>query len=288
MSIPTRKPAWLRTKLPQAAEYEQVRAIVRDGGLNTVCRQANCPNQYECFSKKTATFLILGERCSRTCGYCAVAHGPEGLPDPDEPQKVAEAARKMGLTFVVVTSVTRDDLPDGGAGHFAATIAALKAEIPGVQVEVLIPDFQGEVAALETVLQAGPNVLNHNLETVARLYPTVRPEAVYGRSLDLLASSLSLAPKIPTKSGLMLGLGETDAEIDQTLHDLRFSGCTMLTLGQYLQPSKDHLPIDRYVTPEEFDRWKQRALDLGFTKVASGPLVRSSYHAETLNSAGEV
>lgn len=288
MSIPTRKPAWLRTKLPQAAEYEQVRAIVRDGGLNTVCRQANCPNQYECFSKKTATFLILGERCSRTCGYCAVAHGPEGLPDPDEPQKVAEAARKMGLKFVVVTSVTRDDLPDGGAGHFAATIAALKAEISGVQVEVLIPDFQGEVAALETVLQAGPNVLNHNLETVARLYPTVRPEAVYGRSLDLLASSLSLAPKIPTKSGLMLGLGETDAEIDQTLHDLRFSGCTMLTLGQYLQPSKDHLPIDRYVTPEEFDRWKQRALDLGFTKVASGPLVRSSYHAETLNSEGEV
>lgn len=278
------KPPWLKTRLPNATEYEKVRAIVKKGRLNTVCQQANCPNQFECFSQKTATFLILGDRCSRTCGYCAVHHGPQGLPDAEEPRQVAQAALTMGLKFVVLTSVTRDDLADGGAAHFARTIAELRQTIPAVKVEVLIPDFQGDLQALQTVLQACPDVLNHNLETVERLYPTVRPEAIYRRSLDLLHSSLKLAPTIPTKSGLMLGLGETDGEIDTALQDLRAAGCTMLTLGQYLQPTVNHLPIDRYVTPEEFNGWKKRAHELGFTKVASGPLVRSSYHAEALNA----
>ncbi len=276
------KPKWIRRRLPSGPEYQQIRSVVRDSRLHTVCQEAQCPNIWECFSCRTATFLILGSRCTRNCGFCAVAHGPDSPPDPEEPFRVAEAAERMGLKYVVVTSVTRDDLPDGGAGQFAATILAIKEKIEDVRVEVLIPDFQGDAGALTTVLDARPDVLNHNLETVPRLYPTVRPQADYRQSLALLRRAKTLAPAIPTKSGLMLGLGETENEIARTLADLRTTGCTMLTMGQYLQPSPEHLPVERYVRPEVFDALKESALRLGFTDVASGPLVRSSYHADEL------
>ena len=276
------KPQWLKRRLPTGPAYEQIRAMIRDGALHTVCQEAKCPNQWECYSNRTATFLILGAKCTRNCRFCAVDHGPEGPPDPEEPQRVAEAARTMGLSYVVVTSVTRDDLADGGASVYADTIRALHDRIDKVQVEVLIPDFQGDRSALETVVSAGPEVLNHNLETVPRLYERVRPQAVYKRSLALLRRVRGIDPTMPTKSGLMLGLGETDAEIEQTLADLLSAGCRMLTLGQYLQPSRAHLPVARYVPPEEFDNWRRRALSMGFSQVASGPFVRSSYHARDL------
>ena len=276
------KPAWLRKRLPTGPAYERVRAMIKNGSLHTVCQEAKCPNQWECFSHKTATFLILGDRCTRNCGFCAVAHGPRGALDTREPRRVAAAAASLELKYVVVTSVTRDDLPDGGAGIFAETIRQLRKHIRDVKVEVLIPDFAGSRSALELVLAAAPDVLNHNLETVSRLYPVVRPEAVYTRSLDLLATAARLAPAIPTKSGLMLGLGETDDEIANALSDLLTAGCKMLTLGQYLQPTKEHLPVDKYIEPEVFDRWKQKALDAGFEQVASGPFVRSSYQAHVL------
>lgn len=278
------KPPWLTRRLPTAPEYEEVRTLIRKGRLHTVCEEARCPNQFECFSHRTATFLILGSRCTRNCRFCSVAHGPEGPPDPDEPVRVAEAAARMGLRYVVVTSVTRDDLPDGGAGHFAETIREIRRRIPAARVEVLIPDFQGDPDALRTVLEARPDVLNHNIETVPRLYPRVRPEAVYERSLALLDRAAGMAPDIPTKSGLMLGLGETDAEVRETLGDLRRVQCRWITIGQYLQPSGGHLPVERYVPPEEFEAWRRTALAMGFTGAASGPFVRSSYHAEALFS----
>lgn len=284
---PQPKPAWLRRRLPTGPAYESVRAMIKNGSLHTVCQEAKCPNQWECFSHKTATFLILGNRCTRTCGFCAVAHGPQGLPDEREPERVADAAAGLELKYVVVTSVTRDDLADGGASVFAATIKALRARIKEVKIEVLIPDFAGSRSALETVLSAAPDVLNHNLETVPRLYPLVRPEAAYSRSLKLLKDTSRLAPSIPTKSGLMLGLGETDDETERTLSDLLTVGCKMLTLGQYLQPTKAHLPVEKYVEPERFDRWKQAALNAGFEQVASGPFVRSSYQAHILYSDRE-
>jgi lipoic acid synthetase len=255
---------------------------VERGRLHTVCQEAKCPNIWECFSARTATFLILGDRCTRNCGFCAVATGPQGPPDPEEPQRVADAAAAMQLAYVVVTSVTRDDLTDGGACHFAETIGRIRERLPEARIEVLIPDFQGHRHALQRVVQARPDVLNHNIETVARLYPTVRPQAIYARSLELIKRVGVYDPSIPTKSGLMLGLGETEDEIRQSLADLRAAGCRMLTLGQYLQPSKQHLPVNRFVTPEEFDRWKTAAVAMGFTEVASGPFVRSSYHAGEL------
>ncbi len=263
--------------------------MLKAGKLHTVCQEAQCPNIWECFSCGTATFLILGSRCTRNCTFCAVAHGPDGPPDPEEPFNVAEAAAALGLSYVVVTSVTRDDLKDGGAGHFADTIRRLKEKIPGVRVEVLIPDFGGDKDDLKTVLDAGPDVLNHNIETVDRLYSAVRPQAVYERSLELIRRVGVMAPQIPTKSGLMLGLGETEEEIRQTLKDLRAVGCKMLTLGQYLQPSRAHLEVARYVPPEEFAQWETEARKIGFEQVASGPLVRSSYHAGELfeGNAGE-
>ncbi len=281
----TPKPAWLRRRLPTGKGYETIRSMIREGDLHTVCQEAKCPNQWECFSHRTATFLILGSRCTRDCRFCAVAHGPEGLPDINEPKRVAEAAANMGLKYVVVTSVTRDDLPDGGAKHYARTIQALRDRIPGVHVEVLIPDFQGDLSALSTVIDAGPDVLNHNLETVARLYLRVRPQAVYGRSLELLSRAHDLNAKIPTKSGLMLGLGETDEEIHEVLKDLLTAHCRILTLGQYLQPTPNHLPVERYVPPEAFERFKVEALSMGFEQVAAGPFVRSSYHAGELFDA---
>jgi len=224
----------------------------------------------------------MGPRCTRRCRFCAVEQGPPGPPDPKEPARVAEVVKRMGLRYVVVTSVTRDDLPDGGAGIFAATIEALRGMMPGVLVEVLIPDFLGSADALRTVLDAHPSVLNHNIETVPRLYPSVRPGAAYLRSLGIFERARAYAPSIPLKSGLMLGLGESDDEVKETLGDLRAAGCGILTLGQYLQPTRDRLPVERFVPPEEFDRWKEIALTMGFSDAASGPFVRSSYRAQEL------
>jgi lipoic acid synthetase len=280
--IRTGKPAWLRRKLPSGPEFEQIRSMIGKGQLHTVCQEANCPNQFECFSARTATFLILGATCSRNCRFCNIEGGrPEPL-DPDEPRRVAHAAAKMKLHYVVVTSVTRDDLEDGGSGHFAATIHALRQEIPGVQVEVLIPDFQGDRRSLDRVLAARPDVLNHNMETVRRLYATVRPQADYDRSLELLARVKNTAASIPAKSGIMLGLGETEAEVRQVIADVYRTGCRMLTIGQYLQPTPDHLPVVDFIPPQEFERWRQFALETGFEKVAAGPFVRSSYHAGSM------
>ena len=279
------KPPWLKRSIPSGATYQRVRRLLKDGDLHTVCEEACCPNLGECFSRGTATFLILGDRCTRHCRFCAVGHGPLGPPDPHEPQRVAEAAKAMALKYVVVTSVTRDDLPDGGAGLFAQTILALREKVPGTLVEVLIPDFQGDDEALKKVMEARPDVLNHNVETVPRLYPMVRPGAVYERSLRLLKKAREIDRSVATKSGLMLGLGEADDEIGRALQDLVEAGCTMLTLGQYLQPSRDHLPVERFIPPEEFDRWKETALRMGFVEVASGPFVRSSYHARELYQA---
>jgi len=241
-----------------------------------------CPNQFECFAKGTATFMILGDRCSRNCRFCAVGHGPQGPPDPDEPARVATAVRTLGLAYCVLTSVTRDDLADGGAAHFAATIGAIRGQNPQPLVEVLIPDFQGDSQALATVLTARPEVLNHNLETVARLYPTVRPEAGYHRSLDLLRRSKVIAPEVVTKCGIMVGLGETTEELTRLFLDLRRTGCDILTIGQYLQPSRSHLPVARFLHPEEFTALEHQALALGFGAVAAAPFVRSSYQAEAL------
>ena len=276
------KPPWLKRPIPSGATCHQIQNLLNKSQLHTVCQEARCPNLGECFSHGTATFLILGDRCTRNCGFCAVAHGPLAPPDPEEPARVAEAVKGMGLRHVVITSVTRDDLPDGGARQFAETIRAIQEKTPDARVEVLIPDFQGSLSALKTVMDAQPHVLNHNIETVPRLYPSVRPGAIYERSLQLLMRVQNLDPSIPTKSGLMLGLGETPREIHQTLLDLLQVGCSLLTLGQYLQPSKEHLPVLRFIPPAEFERWRDRALQMGFMEVASGPFVRSSYHAEEL------
>jgi len=276
------KPSWLRRRLPTGPTYEKIRSMIRNDRLHTVCQEAKCPNMWECYSQKTATFLIMGSRCTRNCRFCSVETGPLHPPDPGEPLRVANVARRMQLKYVVVTSVSRDDLSDGGAGIFAQTIVEIRKMIPNVCVEVLIPDFQGSHAALQTVLKARPDVLNHNLETVPRLYPRVRPQADYRRSLDLIQKSNQSAPDVPTKSGLMLGLGERHNEIHQSLQDLKDANCQMLTLGQYLQPSKRHLPVTRFIPPEEFEEWRQTALNMGFSQVASGPFVRSSYHANQL------
>ena len=278
-----RKPPWLKRRLPTGRNYEHVRRLLEKSCLHTVCQEAKCPNLWECFSKETATFLIMGSRCTRNCRFCAVEHGPMSPLDPGEPERVAEAVKALDLEYVVVTSVTRDDLHDGGAGHFAATIQSIRKSSPGIRIEVLIPDFMGSPKALELVMDAGPDVLNHNLETVKRLYPTVRPEAVYERSLKLLKNARESAPPdLPIKSGLMLGLGETRAELIQAFQDLLRHGCSLLTLGQYLQPSKSHLDVSRFVPPDEFDSLREAALDMGFHDVASGPFVRSSYQAKEL------
>jgi lipoic acid synthetase len=283
--IHTRKPRWLKRSLPTGATYEKVRARLKKSRLHTVCQEAKCPNIWECFSQGTATFLIMGPSCTRTCRFCAVAHGPIGPPDPGEPARVAEAAQSMRLSYVVITSVTRDDIHDGGATLFAKTINEIRARMPDAIVEVLIPDFHGNTNALETVVKANPDVLNHNLETVPRLYHSVRPEADYSRSLELLGQSKKYNPTMLTKSGLMLGLGEFADEVDKTLRDLLEAGCSTLTLGQYLQPTREHLQVERFIHPEEFDKWKETALEMGFSEVASGPFVRSSYHAKELYQA---
>jgi lipoic acid synthetase len=281
-TVLVQKPRWLRRPLPTGSAYEKVKGMIKGDQLHTVCQEAKCPNMWECFSQKTATFLIMGSRCTRNCRFCSVLPDPLEPPDPGEPARVADVAHRMGLKYVVVTSVTRDDLPDGGASLFAETIEEIRRKMPDACVEVLIPDFQGSREALHKVLQARPDVLNHNIETVVRLYPRVRPQASYARSLMLIRRAHEYDAMLPTKSGLMLGLGEKKAEVEKTLEDLLTAGCRLLTLGQYLQPSKNHLPVERFIPPQEFDAWRKKAVKLGFAEVASGPFVRSSYHAKEL------
>jgi lipoyl synthase len=279
---PERLPEWVRRTVLNTEENRHVRQILKSQGLNTICESGRCPNKGECWSKGTATFMLMGSVCTRTCRFCAVNKGrPEPL-DPTEPQRIVEAAKQMGLRHIVLTSVNRDELPDQGSNHFAATIRALYEEIPGIAVEVLTPDFQGHRECIATVLEAKPTVYNHNVETVPRLYKRVRPGSKYQRSLDVLRMSKEIDKNIHTKSGLMLGLGETREEVVEVMRDLRAVGCNFLTLGQYLRPTRDNLPVQRYVTPEEFDDLGKTGWELGFNMVHSGPLVRSSYHAGEL------
>jgi lipoic acid synthetase len=273
------KPDWLKVRAPGSENYLRLKGLMRQLGLHTVCEEANCPNIGECWNHGTATFMILGDTCTRSCGYCNVTHGAPKPPDLAEPAKVASAIHAMELAYVVVTSVDRDDLPDCGASHFANTISETRSRIPSCRIEVLIPDFKGSEASLRTVLDAGPDVLNHNIETVPRMYRTARPGGRYDRALEVLDRSRAYAPQIPTKSGLMVGLGEEWDEVVQTLTDLRSVGCQIVTIGQYLRPSLANLPMSRYYTPGEFADLKRIALDMGFGHVESGPLVRSSYHA---------
>jgi len=281
-----RLPRWLIPKAPKRAELERLGGMLGEMGLHTVCQSARCPNVGECFGRGTATFLILGDTCTRNCRFCAVKTGCPSEPDPEEPRRVAEAAAMLGLRHVVVTSVTRDDLADGGAGQFAATIRAVRELMPGARVEVLVPDFEGDRDALGEAMAAGPDVLNHNVETIQRLYPEVRPQADYARSLELLKRAGEMAAGAMTKSGFMVGLGESEEEVGVLLRDLREAGVQAVTIGQYLQPSREHFPAARYVRPEEFERYDGRARELGFAHVMSGPLVRSSYHAGELCGSG--
>lgn len=276
------KPPWLRRKLPAQGAISQVSTVVQEQALHTVCVAAHCPNQMECFSSGTATFLLLGPACTRRCTFCAVDKVGLQAPDPEEPERTAAAIAALGVDFCVLTMVSRDDLPDGGAQHVARTIAAVRRTCPGIGIEVLISDLGGNQDAWRTVLDANPEVLNHNLETVPRLYPNARPQADYQRSLELLGAAAGRQPDMATKSGLMLGLGETRAEILQSLDDLRDAGCVLLTLGQYLAPSQQHHPVRRYVHPEEFSEYEAEALRRGFSGVESAPLVRSSYRAASL------
>ena len=273
------KPPWLRVRAPGGPGYLRLARLTRELGLNTVCREASCPNIGECWQRGTATFMILGSVCTRSCGYCNVVHGAPGAVDPGEPARLAEAVAALGLDYVVVTSVDRDDLPDGGASVFAASIRAIRRRAPACRVEVLVPDFSGRTRDLERVLDAGPDVLNHNLETVERLYRRARPGGRYGRALGLLDHARRRRPDTPTKSGLMVGLGESRAELLTALADLRRAGCGIVTIGQYLRPSAAHLPVARYYHPDEFEVLRDHARRLGFGHVESGPLVRSSYHA---------
>jgi lipoic acid synthetase len=273
------KPEWLKVRAPGSENYLRLKGIMRELGLHTVCEEANCPNIGECWHHGTATFMILGDTCTRSCGYCNVIHGAPAPPDAAEPVKVASAIHAMALDYVVVTSVDRDDLADFGATQFARTIAETRLRMPDTRIEVLIPDFQGDPAALRIVLDARPDVLNHNIETVPRLYRTARPGGRYERALGVLRRSRELAPDIPTKSGLMVGLGEHWEELVQVLGDLRAAGVSIVTIGQYLRPSLANLPMERYYAPAEFAELKRIGLELGFGHVESGPLVRSSYHA---------
>jgi lipoic acid synthetase len=273
------RPAWLRAPAPAGENYRELKRLVGELKLHTVCESAACPNVGECWNRRTATFMILGNVCTRRCGFCAVQKGAPLAVDYDEPRRVAEACEILGLKYAVVTSVNRDDRKDGGAELFALTIEAIRERIPGCRVEVLVPDFQGSHAAMEIVMNAHPDVLNHNIETVPRLYRQVRLGARYERSLDMLAYAKRVRPFAPTKSGLMLGLGENPEEALQVMRDLRAHGVDILTLGQYLRPSQKHLPIIRYIPQNEFDEFKRMGYEMGFTHVESGPLVRSSYHA---------
>jgi len=274
-----RKPEWLKVDIGRG-KCKTVNRTLQSYGLNSVCEQAGCPNRGECFSSGTATFMLLGKNCTRNCTFCKVTSAcPEPL-DPDEPKNVALAAKSMGLHHVVLTSVTRDDLPDGGAGHFAATINAVKELAPDISIEVLIPDFQGSESALRTVLNAGPDILNHNVETIPDFYSFIRPQAIFSRSIELLKIIPNFRPEAYVKSGFMVGLGESEEQVAALLKTLKESGCDIVTIGQYLQPSRLHYPVQEYVHPDQFAKYKEIAANLGIPCVASGPLVRSSYHAD--------
>ena len=274
------RPSWLRVRAPGGPVYTDLKRLVDELRLHTVCESARCPNIGDCWERRSATFMILGDICTRACGFCAIKTGrPEAL-DHDEPRRVAEAVEYLGLRFVVITSVNRDELPDGGAEIFAETIRAIRRRSPGTGIEVLIPDFEGNPEALAAVLEAGPDILNHNIETISRLYRLVRPQAKYARSLELLDRAKAISPDIVTKSGMMLGVGEEPEETLQSMRDLREVGCDVLTLGQYLRPSPRHIPVVRYVAPEEFAELRRHGIAMGFRHVESGPLVRSSYHAD--------
>jgi len=284
-----RKPEWIRMKVPDSARFQEIKQVLRENKLHTVCEEASCPNIGECFSGGTATFMILGDICTRRCPFCDVSHGKPLPPDVNEPKNLASTIAQMRLRYVVITSVDRDDLMDGGAQHFVDCIRETRALSPEIKIEVLVPDFRGRLeTAVEILKVSPPDVMNHNLETVPRLYKQARPGADYQNSLDLLKVFGQLHPEVPTKSGLMLGLGETDEEILEVMRDLREHGVTMLTLGQYLQPSQHHLPVMRFVTPERFVQFEQEALAMGFTHAACGPMVRSSYHADTQAHAAGV
>jgi len=285
-AAPLPKPDWIRVRVTHGERFGEVKRVLREAGLHTVCEEASCPNIGECFGHGTATFMVLGDLCTRRCPFCDVAHGRPMPPDPLEPQHLADTVARLELRYVVVTSVDRDDLRDGGAGHFAACIRAIRVRSPRTRIEVLTPDFRGrEAIALDLLAGDPPDVMNHNLETVARLYRQARPGADYAHSLRLLQSFRERCPHVPTKSGLMLGLGETDAEIVEVMHDLRRHGVEMLTVGQYLQPRPGNLPVLRYVAPEQFDALAEQARAMGFKHAACGPLVRSSYHADRQASA---
>lgn len=282
------KPDWLRVKAPQWERVGNVKGILRDLGLNTVCEEASCPNIGECFNAGTATFLIMGPACTRACPYCDIDFEKKPQPlDPTEPERLAEAVRRMNLNHVVITSVNRDDLPDGGASQFVRCIDRVRAVSPQTTIEVLIPDLCGNWDALELILQAKPEVLNHNTETIKRLYRRVRPQGDYQRSLELLKRSRQLTPEVYTKSGIMVGLGETDAEVRETMQDLRTVDCDILTLGQYLQPSPKHLPLVEFIPPEQFKAWREFGESIGFLQVVASPLTRSSYHAEQVRGLME-
>ncbi|GDX84451.1 lipoyl synthase [Methylococcaceae bacterium] len=276
-----RKPDWIRIKLPSGQETSRIKQILRESKLHTVCEEAACPNLAECFKHGTATFMIMGDLCTRRCPFCDVAHGKPIALDADEPFQLAEAVQKMALKYVVITSVNRDDLRDGGAGHFANCIKEIRQKTPQTKIEILVPDFRGRIEKAVEILAAQPcDVFNHNMETVPRLYLKARPGADYKGSLELFRQFQAIKPEIPMKSGLMLGIGETIEEVENVMQDLLDVGCSMLTLGQYLQPSKAHLAVEEYVTPAQFDRYADTAKALGFKQVASAPLVRSSYHAD--------
>jgi len=273
------RPAWLKVRAPGGPNYIRLARLVRDQGLHTVCEEANCPNMGECWEHGTATFMILGDTCTRSCGFCAVKTGRPPFLDTDEPRRVAEAIAGMNVQHAVLTSVNRDELPDGGAAIWAETITRIREASPETGIEVLIPDFQGDWDALRAVMDAKPDILNHNIETVPRLYRRVRPQAKYARSIELLRVAKEMDPNAVTKTGMMLGLGEVESDIEPVLRDLAETKVDILTLGQYLRPTMKHLPVDRYVTPEEFARWKETGEAMGLRHVESGPLVRSSYHA---------
>jgi len=276
-----RKPEWIRVKLSANPEVARIKKTLRENNLHSVCEEAACPNLSECFSLGTATFMIMGDLCTRRCPFCDVAHGKPQALDAQEPINLASTIQKLGLKYVVITSVNRDDLRDGGAGHFAACVNETRKSSPATKIEVLVPDFRGRVDIALAILKASPvDVFNHNLETIPRLYKQARPGADYQQSLDLLKAHNKILPNVPTKSGLMLGIGETQEEVLQVLRDLHAHGCSILTLGQYLQPSADHLAIQRYITPDEFAEYAVLAKEIGFKQVASGPMVRSSYHAD--------
>ena len=285
--LPERKPSWLKVRAPGGSRYLQIKQLMRNLNLNTVCEEAHCPNVGECWDHGTATFMILGDVCTRNCPYCAVAHGRPPVYDEAEPARVADAAAQMNLRHVVLTSVDRDDLPDLGAWAFAETIRQIKARNPHTSVEVLVPDFQGNEDCIRTVLEAGPDIYNHNTETVPRLYKRCRPGGRYDRVMEIFRASRRIVPAIPTKTGIILGLGETNEEVVTVMKDLRAVNVDILTLGQYLRPSDGHIPLDRYVTPHEFRWLREVGMELGFRHVEAGPLVRSSYHAwEQVQAAG--